>query len=331
MMRAMRANRPPRFERKSAHQRAFLSVPISAPRIPVALGAALAVVGYASLMVGSGALLAGCGASQEDRLAEIRVLQDQEGKIPESIDLLRELLSEGNRDGEVLYRYGMALSTIGKSGVSVWALDAALEDPEWLVTAAKQLAFAANRWQNYAMALETLDRLEAERSDPHEEDIESRLLEVRVLLNTRRRDDEALERVEEILDDFPDHERALKLKTVALLRIGEIDEAYEMIRAAAKLATGKDLEAERADDEVGEEVEVAQTGEVQAADEFDAQLDLEGRERDSYWCAVRVTFKRESDEFEEAARIAEACLADDPTSTALLNEGVRLFLSLIHI
>jgi tetratricopeptide (TPR) repeat protein len=333
MMRAMRANRPPRFERKTARQRAFLSVPISVPKIPVALGAALALVGYAALLVGSGALLTGCGASQEDRLAEVRVLQDQEGKIPESIELLRELISEGNRDGEVLYRYGMALSAIGKAGLSVWALDAAMEDPEWLVAAAKQLAFDANTWENFDMALETLDRLEAERSDPHEEDIESRLLEVRVLLNTRRRDDEALERVEEVLDDFPDHERALKLKTVALLRIGEIDEAYEMIRAAAKLATGKDLEADSTGDETGEEAEVAQasdeTGEeaevVQAADEFDAQLDLEGRERDSYWCAVRVTFKRENEELDEAARIAEACLADDPTSPALLNEAVRLF------
>jgi tetratricopeptide (TPR) repeat protein len=155
----------------------------------------------------------GCTQSVEDRLSEVRRMQNQ-GLIEESVEILTELIDAGGRDGEVLYRYGRALSLIGRPGRAAWALDAAQSDPEWLVFAAHQLALDAYRGANYDYALEVLERLRDERTDSHDADLAARLLEVRVLLNTRRFYEDALEKIEAIIDDFPDDQEAVRLKAV---------------------------------------------------------------------------------------------------------------------
>ncbi|MEZ7980413.1 MAG: hypothetical protein QMC74_12065, partial [Myxococcota bacterium] len=170
-------------------------------------------------------------------------MQNQ-GRIEESVEILTELIDAGERDGEVLYRYGRALSLIGRPGRAAWALDAAQSDPEWLVFAAHQLALDAYRGANYDYALEVLERLRDERTDSHDADLAARLLEVRVLLNTRRFYEDALEKIEAIIDDFPDDQEAVRLKAVGLLGIRETDEAYELIRDAGLLAEDIGIEEE---------------------------------------------------------------------------------------
>ena len=172
----------------------------------------------------------------------------REGLIDESLEILTELIDAGELDGEILYRYGRGLSLVGRPGRAAWALDAAQSDPEWLILAAHQLALDAYRGANYELALEILERLRKERTDSHDADLGARLLEVRALLQTRRFYEDALEKIETIIDDFPGNQEAIRLKVVGLLGVRETDEAYELIREAGLLAAdiGTEEEAELA-------------------------------------------------------------------------------------
>jgi tetratricopeptide (TPR) repeat protein len=275
--------------------------------------------------------LAACTESPEDKLIEIRALQNQ-GRIEESIPLLIEYIEAGHRDPEAMFRYGRALSLSGLPGRGVWALDAASTDPDWVVPASHQIAMDAYRGGNHDFALETLERLRETRPDSHEEDLPALLLEVRVRLESRRMYQEALDLVETILDQDPEQEEAIRLKVVALLGLKETDEAYELIREAGMLAS--DLE----DDGRGEASDgegIAGTDEGDDAgdiDEGEGGLDLEldtaTVKREAYWCAVRATFKREAGETKEATEIIDACLERFPSSRDLMNEGLKLYSAL---
>ena len=266
-----------------------------------------------------------CTGSNQDPLEEIRA-QQLSGQIEASIPLLIELIASGNRDGEVLYRFGRALSLTGKSGRSFWALEAAMSDPDWLVPAAYELAFNAYRSSNFELALETLDRLRNERSDSHDEDFPARLLEVRAFLNTRRDYAEALELTEAILEDEPEEqieEEAVRLKGVALLGLKHTDEAYDLIREAARLASevGEVGDASLAS-EAGEE------GDDGADDRDGAEFGQGPESREAYWCMIKVSFKREAGESKEASEIVDECLERFPSSPEVMNEASQLYASL---
>lgn len=296
-------------------------------------------------------LFLGCTQSVEDRLSEVRQMQ-REGLIDESLEILTELIDAGELDGEILYRYGRGLSLVGRPGRAAWALDAAQSDPEWLILAAHQLALDAYRGANYELALEILERLKKERTDSHDADLGARLLEVRALLQTRRFYEDALEKIETIIDDFPGNQEAIRLKVVGLLGVRETDEAYELIREAGLLAEdiGTEEEAElAAEDPDTAEMESSEgaEGSIAAAaavvgvdplldldleldDDYDTEEVSEGfsNHEEVYWCTVRASFKREADEVEEAKQIIEGCLAEFPSSVQLLNEAVSVLTKL---
>ncbi len=238
-------------------------------------------------------------------MVEVRQLQGT-GQVEASIELLRELIGRGERSGEILFRYGRALAAKGYPGQAVWALDAAMDDPDWLVPASHQLAMDAARSENFDLALNVLDRLRNERADSHDEDLRARLLETRVLLKSRRAYEEALDLIEPILDDFPDDEEAIRLKAVALLGLKQTDEAYDLIREAGIPAA-----------DVG--------AEGQAEGEQALDLDLASDSHEAYWCTVRASFKREAGEPQEALQIIDECLEKFPTSVDLMNEASSIY------
>ncbi len=293
----------------------------------------------AILFLMGGLSLMGCQSEPADRLDEIRKLQSS-GRIQDSIDPLTEMIEDGDMRSETLYRYGRALSVTGQPGRAVWALDAALADPAWFVHASHQLALNASNSGNHDLALEVLHRLRDEREDDHTEDIPARLLEVRVLIATRRNPEQALEQIEIFLDDYPENEEAIRLKAVALLGVGETDEAYELIHEAgiqlveADDASGSDETevAETADDDPVDLVEttalntppVPHIEEDETEEGFDPKVAAE-EARDRYWCTVRATFKREAGELEEALEIVNDCIEKHPTSIEVLNEAVEIY------
>ena len=173
--------------------------------------------------------LFGCTRSSEDRLEEVRRLQ-REGSIQESIPLLIELIEAGNPSGEVLYRYGRALSGLGQPARSVWALDAALDDPEWFVVASQQLALDSYRSGNLDLTIQVFERLRSENREAYESDVTALLLEARAFVETGRHYKEALERADVIIEKFPEREEAVRIKAAALLGLKRPEEAFELIR-----------------------------------------------------------------------------------------------------
>ena len=233
--------------------------------------------------------------SAEDavKLAEIRGLINA-GRMPETIEKCIELIESGNRQGELLFIYGRALAIVGRPGRARWSLDAAMEDPNWIVPAAHQLAQDNYQATNYDVVLQVLDRLAAERPDPETNDLFAMTLRGRALLGTRQNYEESLEAFDEVLEIEPDHEEALRLKGVALLGLERSDEAWEIIKQ------GRDNASE-------------------------ADLALDANDREAYWCGIQVTFNREAGKPEEAEEILKACLADHPNSSRLIQEASDLY------
>jgi tetratricopeptide (TPR) repeat protein len=268
-----------------------------------------------------------CSKSQEQILDEVRALQSA-GRIDESIPILIELIEDGNRDGEALYRYGRALSLTGRPGRGLWALDSALDDSDWFVRASHQIALNAYRAKNQELTIETLERLRRDRTDSHAEDLQALLLELRVRVETRRQYEESLELAETILDDYPDEGEAIRLKAVALLGLKETDEAYELIREAGLLASGFDPAVEGANllvEDVGAPKRSADAEGQPEISGSETDLSESDKQQDAYWCTVRATFKREAGEADEAAEIFDECLGRFPAHKGLINEAVKLF------
>jgi len=256
-------------------------------------------------------VLAGCDPTPEENLETVRTLQS-EGRIDESIALLREMIDAGERSGEAMFRYGRALSLSGKPGRGMWALEEATLDSDWFVRACHQLAFDAYRAANQELTLEILERLKNGREDDHAEDLPARMLELRVRVETRRQYEEALLLAEEVLDDFPDEEEAIRLKAASLLGLKETDEAFELIKEAGILTEG--IAAPNM-----EEGNTDASGDVDLA-EGETETDAEK----SYWCLVRSMFKREAGEFGEAEESITQCLEADPSNIALIDEAIKL-------
>lgn len=273
------------------------------------------------------ALLAACTTSDgslDERLLRVRQLQ-RSGQIDEALPILRELIDEGDRSGEVMYRYGRALSLAGQPGRGIWALEEAQKHEDWFVQASHQIALDAHMGGNHETALEALERLETERKDPHEQDLPAQMLELRVRIDTRRMYDEALALADEILEREPDNEQVLRLKAVALLGLKQPDAAYEIISSA-----GVPPDVEAADESPDDDLLAGLAEPGDAAVDTDAKepnpLEVARQEmRDAYWCTVRVTFKREAGELSEAERILDECLSKFPADTGLLNEMGKIY------
>ena len=274
-----------------------------------------------------------CSTSDEDRLEEVRELQAK-NEMVESIPILIELIESGNRRGEVLYRYGRALSLTGKRDRSVWALDSARDDPEWFVPASQQLALDAFGAGNYDFAIDVFERLHEEAPKELDEDLFALLIEARVLISSQEHFEEALDLLESILERFPEEESAVRLKAVALLALKRPDEAYELLRAAnVTLASPADEEQPGSQRETGAGdqkppvEEVAKAGDDLEDDESDAGLyvEIEDEQREAYWCSIRTTFKREAGATDEAVKIADECLEKFPSDRGLITQAVKLF------
>ena len=300
------------------------------------------------------AILSGCASEPVPTLDEVRTLLAA-GQVDESVEAMRAMIDAGDRSGETLFLYGRTLSRLGRAGQAVWALDEAMNLEDWVVPAGVALASSCSQWENWDLALETLARVRDERPDDPEEDLGTRLLEARIRLNTRRMNEEALSLLEEIVEDFPESEMALRMKAVAQLRLGEADAAYETILAAGLLRSGAAAEEGDSAAEAGEDAPTdaeaeAEEGEGEALAEADpapdadeSEGDAEGEESEAaavaaaeidavdgeeYWCSVRISFKREAGDIAEAEEIASSCLEKFPESRGVLNEAIQLYAAL---
>ena len=133
-----------------------------------------------------------------------------------------ELIEEGNRQGEILYRYGRALSLTenpnARSGYSI-----PREDPEWFVRASQQLAFDAERGGNYDFGIDVFRRLHEEAPESIDNDPFGLLLEVRMILSSGSTN-KALSWWIRSSSDSRKRKKRSKMKAVALLGLKRADD-----------------------------------------------------------------------------------------------------------
>jgi tetratricopeptide (TPR) repeat protein len=228
--------------------------------------------------------LAGCGPS--DPVAEIRELHAK-GGFAESLEPLRGFLETHPDDAEVHYLYGLALLRTGQPSLALWPLRKAMENPEWLVPAALQLAAATLTTGNHEAAIEATGRiLEAEPDH-----VEALLLRARARMDSRRDYEGALADAERVLELDPDSVEALVPRTVALLGLERIEEAAVAI---------EDLERRFADADLG-------------------------RENTARYCVARAIFAKEKGDAETAEQRYDACLEQFPTSVLVVDSAIDFY------
>jgi len=174
--------------------------------------------------------LCAMSCSGEDPLDAIE-RQHQAGDFATSVEPMRELLAERRDDARLLFLYGRALSATATPTEALWALQAAMEDPQHLVPAGLIIAAGAYRMRNFTVALEALDAILAE----HPDHLDALLLRADTLAAQRIDYEQALADAERVLEVAPDNVKAVEPKILALLGLERIDEAAEAMEALGEM------------------------------------------------------------------------------------------------
>ena len=225
-----------------------------------------------------------CGSSNQ--IDTIRQMQ-QEGRIADTIEPLQEMIDRGEKSPEVFFLYGVALAHQREITRASWPLRRAMESPEWYEPASTRLAELAIMTTDWDMATGLLDEM-IER-DP--ESVRARLLRAYARAQSRQDYEGTLEDVAVVLEKEPQNSDGLVLRGVALLGLGQIEEAGEAIESVASHY-----------EEVG--------------------LGLASSSR---FCVVRATFAKEKGELDRAGEIFEECLELFPLDFVVVDEAVEFF------
>jgi tetratricopeptide (TPR) repeat protein len=177
-------------------------------------------------------LFVACASSVEDRLAEVRALQDA-GQFSESIEPLRELLAKNPDQAEANYLLGVALVQTGQLSLAVWPLEKASSDPSQATTAGLLLASTFLGLQAHEDAVRVATKVVEQDPD------RVAALKVRAhgLLGANRRED-ALKDTARLRELAPDDYSALLMHATILAELDRLEESgkahEELERLAAK-------------------------------------------------------------------------------------------------
>lgn len=188
-----------------------------------ASGAVLALL-FALVLVS----LQGCKA--DDPVVEARALIRQ-GRLEPAIELLREALEVQGDDSEVLYLYGRALSISGRPSLAEWSLRKAMEDPEWRVPAAMQVAYGALASHSFDESIAAANVV-LEVEPDH---IDALLMRANSNVESRRFAEEGLADTDRVLELDPTNVKAFRPRVLALLDLERFEEAGEELEALGVL------------------------------------------------------------------------------------------------
>jgi len=219
------------------------------------------------------ALLAPLGCGPGKSLDAIRAQQER-GQFDETIEPLRDLLREKPDDPEVNYLYARALIATQRPSLATWALRKAMEDPNWTVKAALQLANAALMGADYNEAVIAADKV----LEKEPQNVEALLARANAFAYWRKDPDAALADAARVLELDPDSIDAMKPRILALLALERTEEARTAIA------------------ELGRRIE---------------EIDAPEATR-SWYCVTKAIFTEESGDIEGARKLWTGCLKDYP-------------------
>jgi tetratricopeptide (TPR) repeat protein len=166
----------------------------------------------------------GGGGDFEERLAEMRALQD-EGKAAETLEQLTALSADHLDHPELNYRLGLAMIASGRPTEAVFPLDKAAATQEFAVPAGILLASTLANTDNHAGALRA-----ATRVLEHEPDHEAALL-LRATSAAQLHDGAtALESAERLVAIAPDNRNFAYVRATALAEATRLDDAERQLR-----------------------------------------------------------------------------------------------------
>ena len=171
--------------------------------------------------------LAACQASYEERLEEMRALQEG-GQHWESIEPLRKLLDEKPGDPEASYMLGSALATTGQPSLAIIPLLRAADDPEYAVPAGLLLASTQLGLENY----EEAERAASKVLESEAENKRALLVRYEARMGAGRVD-QGLEDAERVLAIEPGGYEGLMAKATALVQLKRFDEAEQAYQSMA--------------------------------------------------------------------------------------------------
>lgn len=178
-------------------------------------------------------LLSACQGSVEDRLAEIRALQEA-GQFKESVEPLTALLKDAPESVDANYLLGIALMQTSEPSRAIYPLDRAMRGAsgELGANAGMILASAYLQTESYDDAVRTVDRVL--QLDPNR----AQAVYMRGRANfLAGRKDEALIDAERLVGMTPEDYSALLLRAAILLDLGrtaDAEQAYVALREASK-------------------------------------------------------------------------------------------------
>jgi tetratricopeptide (TPR) repeat protein len=179
-----------------------------------------------------------CGGSREERLDRVQELHAA-GQYAESVELLREILSEQPADAEVSHLLGLALVRSGRRSQAIWPLQDASSSPEFAVEAGTLLASVLLADLNFEEAVRAADRVLEE--DPAAIDALALRAQARVAL---RQPELALSDLDRLLELDSIHTGGLMLRAKTLVALNRHDEAEEAYRRLSTI--GRELDEETA-------------------------------------------------------------------------------------
>jgi tetratricopeptide (TPR) repeat protein len=175
-------------------------------------------------------IIAGCAGSVEDRIAEVRALQDA-GQFNESVEPLRKLLQTEPDQPEANFLLGLALVQTGQPSLAVWPLEKAANDPGQAVPAGLLLASTFLALQSHEDAVRIATKV-IERDPERTQAIKIR---AQALLGAGQRE-EALKDTLRLRELVPDDYQSLLVHATILAeldRLEESEKAHEELEAVA--------------------------------------------------------------------------------------------------
>jgi tetratricopeptide (TPR) repeat protein len=266
--------------------------------------------------------LALCGCEEADSLEAIRQ-QQATGDYEGSLEPLLELLTTRPDDAETNYLYGRALALTQRPSLATWSLRKAMEDPEWLLPAGKQLAFTALTTSDFNEVVEATGRiLEREPGD-----VSALLMRAQAHAYWRKEPEKALEDANRVLELNPDTLAAFEPRILALLALGRQEEASEALAEAGRRMASFDApESVLAWHCATTAVFADDAGDIERARETWSQcLDQHASHTNVVWSAMK--FFDAQQEWDRSLEVMRAALAGEPTSRAFrvgLAERLRL-------